>query len=120
MSHNFGGKKFKIPKIRGHVGCDDFFTIISRDDAYDSQDNDHGIPVKNNKQRENIRSFLESFTGRFCLSMTKYNGNQHGGELRNFPKLDFDKKWDDESLCELFGITQKEYKEILRVIPDYY
>ena len=42
------------------------------------------------------------------------------GELKNLPLIPFDREWNDEMLCELFGITEEEYAEILRVIPAYY
>ena len=111
---------FIFPMIRGHLNCPDLSTAISHDPSFDSVESNHGIPVKSNKQRKNIRSYLETYVARFCLSLTKYNGNQHRGELMTVPLVDFDRTWDDESLCELFGITKKEYKEILRVIPEFY
>jgi hypothetical protein len=116
----FGGEKFKMPKIRGHIGNVDMFTFISKDSDYDREDTDHGIEVDNEKQRRNIRLYLETHVARFCLSLLKFNGNSHMGELKLVPLVNFNYKWDDESLCELFGITKKEYKEIRRVIPDYY
>lgn len=120
MEKDTSVKKFKIPMIRGHLNCPDLSTAISHDPSFDSVESNHGIPVKSNKQRKNIRSYLETYVARFCLSLTKYNGNQHRGELMTVPLVDFDRTWDDESLCELFGITKKEYKEILRVIPEFY
>lgn len=120
MESDTSVEKFKLPMIRGHIGCDDMATAISIDPSFDSVECNHGIPVESNEQRKNVRTYLETYVARFCLAITKYNGNQHRGEFMTVPLVDFDRSWDDESLCELFGITKKEYKEILRVIPKFY
>lgn len=114
------GTRFYIQGIRGHVGSADFFTFCSKDSEFDRVESGRGIPVKNDKQLKNVRLYLQSKVARFCLSILKYNVQLSRGELTTVPLVNFNYKWDDESLCELMGITKKEYKEIVRVIPDYY
>jgi hypothetical protein len=113
--------KFSLPMIRGDVGSDNFYSFISRDKIETNPtDGNFGIAVDNEKQFDNAAYYLKTYVARFCLSILKSTTNHHRGEFRCVPVVNFNYKWDDESLCELFKITKKEYKEILRVIPEYY
>jgi hypothetical protein len=114
------GTRFYIQGIRGHIGSPDFFTFCSTNNSFDRVESGRGIPADNDKQLRNIRTYLECAVARFCLSILKYNVQMSRGELSMVPVVNFNYKWDDESLCELFKITKKEYKEILRVIPEYH
>jgi len=114
------GMRFYLQVIRGNMGSSDFFTFCSRDDSYDEVHSGRGIPVNNKKQLKNVRAYLESKVARFCLSILKFNVQLSRGELSQVPIVNFNYVWDDESLCELFGINKSEFKEIERVIPDYY
>jgi hypothetical protein len=103
------------------VGNDNFYSFISRDKIETNpSDSNFGISVDNEKQFNNVANYLKTHVARFCLSILKTATNHHRGEFRCVPLVNFNYKWDDESLCELFGITKQEYKEILSVIPDYY
>jgi hypothetical protein len=113
--------KYSLPMIRGDVGSDNFYSFISRDKIEENgAQGNWGILVDNEKQFRNAGIYFQSYVARFCLSILKFTTNHHMGEFRGVPVVNFNYKWDDESLCELFGITKKEYKEILRVIPEYH
>lgn len=114
--------KYSLPMIRGTAGCRDMFTFVPLGDLseWETTDSNFGIRVDNTKQFKNVPSYLRSNVARFCLSIYKFSLNSHRGEFAGVPIVDFNRKWDDKSLCELFGITKKEYKEILRVIPEFY
>jgi SAM-dependent methyltransferase len=114
-------EKFYIQKVRGHIGKHDFYSIISNNDKYWSikKEYDYGLRINPN-QIDSLVSYLKSFVARFALAIYKFNGNNHMGELRSVPIVPFDRIWNDKMLCEYFDITDNEYQEILRCIPDYY
>jgi hypothetical protein len=121
ISTNQSQDKFYIQKVRGHIGHVDFYTMISSNSKYWTvkQEHEYGI-VLEPTQVDSIVSYLKSFVARFSLAIYKFNGNNHMGELRSVPIIPFDRIWNDKLLCEYFEITDEEYAEILRCIPDYY
>lgn len=111
-----------LQKIRGHPMSDDFYTFISRDKKYTeiSTGKTYGVPVKDQEEADNIVSYLKTYIARFALSLYKFNTNNHMGEFRMVPMMLGHKGWTDDDLKELFNITEEEYAEIRRVIPEYY
>lgn len=115
-------KKLYVQKVRGHIGNADFYTLISKNKEYwklDSTSN-YGIKVKSQHELDSLISYLTSFVARFCLSIYKFNGNNHMGEFRSVPIVPLNVIWDDQQLCKYFGITKSEFAEITRCIPKFY
>jgi hypothetical protein len=112
-------KKLYIQKVRGNIGKNDFFSFISANQAYwkIGPEHDYGLVSSN---YDSLISYLTSFSARAFLSLYKTNSSSHRGELKGVPLVPFDRIWNDKMLCEYFGITDTEYREILRCIPDYY
>ena len=116
-----------LPKIRGHMGKNDFYTFqpsdITNTQYYTtniSEKHDFGIEVENNKQIKNVYSYLMTHVSRFGLSILKNNPNNHMGEFGKVPLVDFNKKWTDEMLIKELGLTQKEFKIIVKTLGDYH
>jgi hypothetical protein len=111
---------YKVSKIRGHVGCDDFYTIVQRDaSAHSIGNHNFGFLIEKG-QEKSVYSYLKSFVARYALSIYKTNTNNHMGEFKIVPLVPFDRIWTDEMLCEEIGIADSEYEEILKHIPEYY
>ena len=82
-----------------------------------SEKHDFGIEVENNKQIKNVYSYLTTFVARFGLSLTKINANNHTGrQFRRVPLVNFNKQWTDEMLIKELGLTQKEFKTIVKTL----
>lgn len=115
-------KKLYLQKIRGDFGKSSFYTFVSADPKYHNIDrtSDWGLKIRNNTELQYLLSYLKSHIARFCLSIYKFNANSHRGELKGVPQVPFDRIWDNKSLCKYFKITEEEYAEIRRCIPDYY
>jgi len=116
-----------LPKIRGHMGQSDMYTFqpsdITNTQYYTtniSEKHDFGIEVENNKQIKNVYSYLMTHVSRFGLSILKNNPNNHMGEFGKVPLIDFNKKWTDEMLIKELGLTQKEFKIIVKTLGDYH
>ena len=114
----------KLQRIRGHMYMNDFYTFISNDSSYytNSMDDksDHGIKIQSMEEANNIYEYLKTFIARFGLSFRKINTNNQPSEFEMVPLVDFTKKWNDQSLAELIGLTNKELKFIRKKLPDYH
>lgn len=112
-----------LARVRGHMNCDDFYTILSKDDSRLCQsideEWDYGLKVKSESEIQSIYSYFRTYVCRAILSLKKCTP-MNMGELKNLPLIPFDREWNDEMLCDLFGITEEEFAEILKVIPAYY
>lgn len=69
---------------------------------------------------DNFIGYLQTDFARFCLSLYKINGNNHRGELKIIPAMDFSQTWDDEKLFKHFDINQETQDYIRKFLPDYY
>jgi hypothetical protein len=68
--------------------------------------NAFGIPADTKEQCENIKSYVFSKLYRFYMENNRSsNFNLH---VRDLPYLGFDKKYTDQELYTLFGLTEKE------------
>jgi len=114
--------KLYVQKVRGNIGKHDFYSLVSNKSSYweVKKEFDYGLAITAGTDTKSLLSYLTSFVARFCLAIYKFNGNNHMGELRSVPQVPFDRIWNDKMLCDYFGITDAEYTEILRCIPDYY
>lgn len=65
------------------------------------------ILVSNQKEAENILSYLDSKLYKFIITTGKWSGFLNGKVLASVPKLQ-NKKWSDEELYQHFGLTQEE------------
>jgi hypothetical protein len=110
-----------MQSVRGHSGTDDFFTLVSNDPSYYGvrDDKDFGVYVELDEM-PSLYSYLKTFFARFGLALSKFNGNNHMGELRTVPLVPFDRNWTDEELAELIGLTDEELDIIRTVLSDYH
>ena len=113
--------------IRGNVGdkntmfTDDFYTFIPR--ALKSSDKKEKVlffGFENEKNAIKFIDYLQTKFARFCLALVKCNSQLARGEMCLVPWLDFSKKYSDSDLKTAFNITDKEWKFIESVIPNYY
>ena len=113
----------RLPRGRGHVGCADFYTFISDDPSTWTHSvkerASYGVKCATDEEIASCYSYLKTTVARACLSMEK-NSIVLFGSMKYVPLVPFDRTWDDESLCELFGISEEEYADMLRVIPEYH
>jgi hypothetical protein len=112
-------EKLYAQKVRGNIGKQDFFSFISADKKYWTVKKGHtyGFVCEN---YDSLISYLTSYVARMFLAIYKTNSSSHRGEFKGVPLVPFDRIWNDNLLCEYFGITDAEYQEILRCLPDYY
>jgi hypothetical protein len=112
-------KKLHFQKIRGNIGKSDFYSFISNNKDYWKIDSslEYGLTCNN---YNSLISYLTSYFARFCLSIYKFGFHSDNGELKSVPLVPFDQIWNDKLLCEYFNITDAEYAEILRCLPDYH
>lgn len=122
VTTNATDDKLYIQKVRGHIGQTDFYTVISRNEKYHQLDNTnpYGLKVNGDTELQNLVSYLKTYIARFALSIYKFNGNNHMGELKSIPQVPLNESWNDEKLCAHFGISTEEFIEIKRCIPEYY
>lgn len=112
-------EKLHFQKIRGNIGKSDFYSFISNNKDYWKIDSslEYGLTCND---YDSLISYLTSYFARFCLSIYKFGFHSDNGELKSVPLVPFDKIWNDKLLCEYFNITDSEYAEILRCLPDYH
>lgn len=126
VTNTHSPNKAFIPKIRGHVGgMADFYTLIPKKESrpkekYNCGNNDFGIPLNNPDDLGNFYSYCELFFTRFCLSILKFNINQHRGELANIPLIDFSTRISDTEMFQLVKFTKEEIEWVYKVIKPYY
>lgn len=113
-----------LQRIRGHMYMKDFYTFVSNDSSYYTSSlddkSDHGIKVNSMNELKNVYIYLKTFIARFGLSFRKINTNNQPSEFEMVPLVDLTKKWNDESLAELIGLTNKELNYIRKKLPDYH
>jgi hypothetical protein len=122
---DYSGKKqgAYIQGIRGHIGTDDFFTIISDNEAQhvNSDTKEKGMSVEIEEDRmKYFFSYAKTFIARYGLAMTKFNQHNDSGELKTVPLVSFDRYWTDEDLAKLIGLTDDEVSLIRSVLPDFH
>ena len=105
-----------------------FFTIVSKDNSYhapyDPKTAKGQCVQIPREQFENFYSYAKSFVARTGIMISKYNQHNESGELKTVPLPDFSvnrtpQEWDEFMRKEL-EITDEEWKEIRRVLPDYH
>ena len=111
-----------LPKIRP-IRDNQYFSFTPHDEKISpsftkdiSEKREFGIKVENNKQIKNVYSYLKTFVARFGLSLVKINPNNHRGEFAKVPLVNFNKQWTDEMLIKELGLTQKEFKTIVKTL----
>ena len=122
VSHNEHEHKANISKLRGHGSSNpDFYTFIPVDQHERFNPRlDFGIKAKTPKEAEHIYDYLRSYVARMGLAILKFNTNQHMGELRVVPLVDFSKTYSDDDLFKMIGLTKPEITAIKGVISNYY
>jgi hypothetical protein len=117
--------KASMTKVRGHTGKEDFFTFIPRisnrhkckcDDNYTN----FGVIAKDQQEVNHIFDYLESYVARMGLALSKFCTQQHMGELKTVPLVDFSKTYTDQQLFDMIGLNETEITAIKSVISNYY
>lgn len=122
-THEDVDNKVFISSIRGHTGCNDFWTFFSSVDpvkTIKANSGKLGLIIKNNEKPENVYDYLETNFARYGLSMLKTGQNCfNGGLTKLVPLMPFTKKYSDEELFDLIGLTQEERDVINKTIPTW-
>jgi hypothetical protein len=122
---DYSGKKqgAYIQGIRGHIGTDDFFTIISDNESQhvssDTKVKGMSVDIEEDLMKY-FFSYAKTFIARYGLAMTKFNQHNDTGELKTVPLVSFDRDWSDEDLAKLIGLTDEELTLIRSVLPDFH
>jgi len=119
-----------IAQIRGNVNKksdnpkmveDDFYTILTRDNAVQRVIDNHMFwKFDNEISANNFHNYLKTNFCRFCLSIYKNNSQLECGEMSLIPWLDFNQSWTDAQLIYLFNFSADEVNLINKFIPKYY
>lgn len=75
-------------------------------------------PCKNQEEANNLTLYLTTKFVRFLIALKKNTQHLSKGKFEFVPKLDFSRKWDDESLFKEFEINEKEQQFIASIIRD--
>ena len=122
--HSPKPKVVKLQKVRGHLNCPDFFTFVSNDIKFIGQDiseeNDFGLELDNNKQMKVAYEYLKGYVARMGLALSKFNTNNHMGELKTVPLIDFSVDYNEETQLKLMGITDAEVVVIKSLLGNYH
>jgi ribosomal protein L31 len=111
-----------LQQIRGHIGSSDFFTLISNQEKYHVKNTEEkGITIDvSSQEMPFFYNYAKTFVARFGLALSKFNQNNHMGELRTVPLVPFDHNWTDQELAKLIGLTDEELDIIMNILPDYH
>jgi hypothetical protein len=125
--YNLGNPKpnvIKLQKIRGHLDNPDFFTFLSNNSDLLSSDisepNDFGIELNSNDEMNNCYLYLKGYISRFGLALSKFNTNNHMGEFKTVPLIDFSVVYDEDMIRKEIGITDDEYNLIKNTLGNYH
>ena len=132
----------RLGKVRGDIAgrnsqlsCDQpfyknsFFTVVSKTKtlhvfrAEDYTADDEGsfcVYCDTHEEAENVYNYCTTKVAQFCLSLLKFTLNNHSGELKSVPLVNFNKKWTDEELGEELGLSIEERNFINSFIGDFY
>jgi hypothetical protein len=113
-------KKAKITSQRGNIGGDDWYTFMPAPKKYWVNHGDFGVPADDDKIVENIYDYFTLNFTRFGLAIYKFAGDLHGGAMSGVPLVPFNKKYTDDELYDMIGLTNNERKAINDFLPDYY
>jgi hypothetical protein len=113
-------KKARITSQRGNIGGDDWYTFMPAPKKYWVNHGDFGVPATSDKMVENIYDYFTLNFTRFGLAIYKFAGDLHGGAMGGVPLVPFNKKYTDDELYDMIGLTKKERKAINDFLPDYY
>jgi hypothetical protein len=69
---------------------------------------------------ENIYDYFTLNAARFGLAIYKFAGDMHGGAMGGVPLVPFTKKYTDDEIYNMIGLTQEERDTINNFLPDYY
>ena len=70
-------------------------------------------------EANNLISYAETRFFRFLVSLLSFSQDITRERFRYVPLINFSKKWNDEELCNYFGIDEKEYNFICSLIRAY-
>lgn len=73
-------------------------------------------PFKNEEQMKNVKEYMKTKFFRFLVG-TRKNKNMTSETYKFVPIVDFDKKWTDEELYDLFKL-EKEDKDLIEKLVD--
>jgi hypothetical protein len=128
----YNGQKYflKCPRISGdgrskdsNKMCkDDFWTFFyDKSDLFGKNIGAKCLVLSSEEEVESIRTFLRTKFARFCLSISKVTVDLYIERyLENVLIPSLDRKWDDESVYEYFGLSEQEKEYINNFIPDFY
>jgi len=129
----------RLGKIRGDISgrnsstnCTEpffknsFFTLVSKRkelhiyDSVDYETDEFSIGCSTREEAENVYTYCTTKFTQFALSLLKFTTNNHRGELKSIPVVDFADVWTDKKLFDLFELTQDEIDFINEFIGDFY
>jgi hypothetical protein len=113
-------KKARITSQRGNIGGDDWYTFMPAPKKYWVNHGGFGVPATSDKMVANIYDYFTLNFTRFGLAIYKFAGDLHGGAMGCVPLVPFNKKYTDDELYDMIGLTAKERKAINDFLPDYY
>ena len=100
--------------------AESFYTMITKALVIENAPKQQPFSFNTEQEANNFLNYIKTDFARFCLSIYKNNQNQHRGELKIIPWLDFTKQWTDEILYKHFDLSDKEIEFIDKIIPKYY
>ena len=103
----------------------DFFTLVGKDiQKHIARDKtsyrDFDVFCDTQEQAINVYYYFTTKFARFCLSLFKYSTHNENGETDLVPLMDFNRKWTNDELFNLFNLTIDERTFIDAFIEDFY
>jgi site-specific DNA-methyltransferase (adenine-specific) len=75
-------------------------------------------PLKNQIEADNLSEFLKTKFARFLIALKKNTQHLSKSKFDFVPKIDYSRKWNDDALYKMFGITDSEQQFIAKIVRD--
>ena len=115
------------PRVVGHgkvmdsnkYAHDDFHVFHYRNsDVFNANQGDKVFNVSSKKEVEYLKSYLETKFARFGLSICKISQDLYISRyLLNVPLPPLNREWDDDLICDYYGLTAEQTDYIKSFIP---
>jgi hypothetical protein len=119
-THDKKVKKANITSQRGNIGGDDWYTFMPAPKKFWVNHGNFGVVATDDAMVENIYDYFTLNAARFGLAIYKFAGDMHGGAMGGVPLVPFTKKYTDDEIYNMIGLTQEERDTINNFLPDYY
>ena len=110
--------KLNIPGVHGHIDCNDFYELTSKDynTALNVKEGPYVVSFNSENERKNFHSSTLLNLYKFWNEFTKIGVHPN----LNAPWLgDYTRKWTDEDCCKLFDLDDEQTNFICNILKTH-